>query len=215
MDMASGPIQFKEYLEYSKKYAKRYCVDLSGSALMAARKKIGDHGVFLLGSFFDVELEENLFDCTISLHTIYHIDKDKQEEAVRRLIAVTKRGRPIVVVYSNPKAWLRYAGAALRASGVTSFLRRVNGLLSKRNVVAPDTELYFFDYPLAWWHRFHDVAELKVVPWRSFSSNQQKALIPDGKLGKWLFRILFRLEETFPDFFVKHFQYPMIVLKKR
>ena len=54
LDMASGPIQYKEYLEYSKNFEKRYCVDLSSKALDEARKKIGDHGVYLHGSFFDI-----------------------------------------------------------------------------------------------------------------------------------------------------------------
>ena len=51
LDMASGPIQYEDYLEYSKNFNKRYCVDLSSSALEDAKKKIGDHGVFLNGSF--------------------------------------------------------------------------------------------------------------------------------------------------------------------
>jgi len=61
LDMASGPIQYKEYLEYSKNFRKRYCIDLSSTALEIARKKIGDHGVFLHSSFFDIPLEENFF----------------------------------------------------------------------------------------------------------------------------------------------------------
>lgn len=48
LDMASGPIQYKEYLEYSRNYKKRYCVDLSSKALDDAKKKIGDRGVFLI-----------------------------------------------------------------------------------------------------------------------------------------------------------------------
>ena len=53
LDIASGPIQYKEYLEYSRNFEKRYCVDLSKAALEQAREKIGDHGVFLHGSFFE------------------------------------------------------------------------------------------------------------------------------------------------------------------
>ncbi len=102
LDMASGPIQYKEYLEYSKDFKKRYCVDLSSGALEGAKEKIGDHGVFLQGSFFDIPLDENYFDCSICLHAIYHIDKDKQEDAVRKLIKVTKPGKPVIIVYSNP-----------------------------------------------------------------------------------------------------------------
>ena len=117
LDMASGPIQYKEYLEYSRNFKKRYCVDLSSSALEGAKKKIGDHGVFLHGSFFDIPLEEDFFDCTVSLHTIYHIDKDKQEEAVRKLIKVTKPEKPVIIVYSNPNAI------------TSSFLKRASHLL--------------------------------------------------------------------------------------
>jgi hypothetical protein len=38
LDMASGPIQYKEYLEYSRNFKKRYCVDLSLVALESAKK---------------------------------------------------------------------------------------------------------------------------------------------------------------------------------
>jgi SAM-dependent methyltransferase len=68
------------------------------------QKKIGDLGVFLHGSFFDIPLEKDFFACTISLHTIYHIDKDRQEEAVRKLIKVTKPGKSVIIVYSNPNS---------------------------------------------------------------------------------------------------------------
>ena len=104
LDMASGPIQFKEYLEYSKNFNKRYCVDLSYDALEQAKKKIGDHGVYFNKSFFDTNFEKDFFDCCISLHTIYHIRKERQEEAVRKLISVTKPGRKVIIVYSNPFA---------------------------------------------------------------------------------------------------------------
>ena len=102
LDMASGPIQYVEYLEYSKYFDKRYCIDLSTKALEEAEKKIGSHGVFLNGSFFDIRLPENFFDCSISLHTIYHMDRDRQEEAVRKLLYVTKPRKPVIIVYSNP-----------------------------------------------------------------------------------------------------------------
>jgi len=114
LDMASGPIQFPEYLEFSRNFAKRYCVDLSSQALESAEKKLGEHGVYLRGSFFDLELAPDMFDCAISLHTIYHIDRDLQEKAVRKLIAVCKPGAPLVVVYSNPDSLLRRLGRILR-----------------------------------------------------------------------------------------------------
>lgn len=209
LDMASGPIQYKEYLEYSKNFKKRYCVDLSSSALEAAKKKIGDHGVFLHGSFFDIPLEENFFDCTVSLHTIYHIDKDRQEEAVRKLIKVTKPGKPVIIVYSNPNKII----PLLTFSLPLRVFRRVINLLQKVQK-EQGVSLYYHPHPIEWWKRFSDVAEVQILPWRSFLSETQKRLIPNNKIGRSLLSLLFNLEEKFPNLFVKYFQYPMIILTK-
>ncbi len=207
LDMASGPIQYKEYLEYSKNFKKRYCVDLSKKALEIAKKRIGDHGVYLHGSFFDIDLDNDYFDCTISLHTIYHMNKNKQEEAVRKLIDVTKPGKNVIIVYSNPHTLLLPL-AALR------FL--LNKLLPKKKKSGDsETGLYFFAFPIRWWYRFTDVAEVQILPWRSLNSDDQKLFIPDNDLGKKMFKVLFHLEDQLPQFFVQFFQYPMIVLTKK
>jgi ubiquinone/menaquinone biosynthesis C-methylase UbiE len=209
LDMASGPIQYLEYLEYSRNFKKRYCVDLSSSALEGAKNKIGDHGVFLHGSFFDIPLEEDFFDCTVSLHTIYHMDKDKQEDAVRKLVRVTKPGKPIIIVYSNPNTIF---------SSPLHALRRIGNLLKKtekNTKKEQDASLYFHPHPNEWWDRFNDVADIQILPWRSFGAGIQKRLIPNNKIGGIAFNLLFNLENRFPGFFVKHFQYPMIILTKR
>lgn len=213
LDMASGPIQYKEYLEYSKNFKKRYCVDLSLGALEKAKNKIGDHGVFLHGSFFNISLEENFFDSTISLHTIYHIDKDKQEEAVRKLIFVTKPGKPVIIVYSNPNTFVSFLSSSLPFR----LLKRIKNVLKKtekKSKQQEDLSLYFYTHPIEWWNRFVDIASVKILPWRSFDSNTQKRLIPNNKIGRKMFDALFNLEERFPDFFIRHFQYPMIILTK-
>lgn len=203
LDMASGPIQYPEYLLYSKGFEKRYCVDLSDQALGVAKSRIGDHGVFLHGSFFDLPFEDDFFDCAVSLHTIYHMDADLQEVAVRKLIRITKPGNPVIIIYSNPN------------SIISAFLRRIRGILRNANILKKDRDLYFNAFPVDWWSRFSDVADVKVLPWRSFTARQQKILLPDNGFGKWMFRVLFRLEELFPKFFSRNFTYPMIVLTKK
>ena len=209
LDMASGPIQYQEYLEYSKNYAKRYCVDLSSKALSDAKNKIGDHGVFLSGSFFEIDLENNFFDCAISLHTIYHMDKEKQEEAVRKLIAVTKPGKPIVIVYRNPNTLIENFVLPLRT------IKKAWTKLKNKSMQQEEVELYAFAHPTDWWNRFSDVADIEFFPWRSFYSQHQKILVPDNKLGKKIFQVLFYLEEKFPNFFVDRFQYYTVVLQKK
>lgn len=208
LDMASGPIQYKEYLQYSNNFKKRYCIDLSSKALEDAKNRIGNHGVFIHGSFFDIPLDENFFDCAISLHTIYHIDKDRQEYAVRKLIKVTKPEKPVIIVYSNPKTILPLLLLPYR------ILRKVKLLLSKK---AEKKEEGFYSYlhPNKWWNRFEDIAYVKILPYQSFSSNIQKMIIPNNKIGSKMFRLLFNLEERFPNFFASHFQYPMIILTKK
>jgi SAM-dependent methyltransferase len=208
LDMASGPIQYDEYLEYSGNFRKRYCVDLSSGALESAKRKIGDHGVFLCGSFLDIPLEENFFDCAISLHTIYHIDKDRQEEAVRKLVRVTRPGKNVVIVYSNPDRLI---------NRLVRFARRLGHAIGVSHPAAETgrSDLYFFDHPLNWWDRFGDVAEIRMFPWRSLHPDEQKRLIPDNRIGRRMLDVLFRLEDRFPVFFTRHFCYPLIVLTKR
>lgn len=214
LDMASGPIQYVEYLEYSRNFEKRYCVDLSAAALEIAKNKIGDHGVFLPGSFFDIPLENDFFDCTISLHTIYHIDKNRQEEAVRKLIKVTRPGKPVIIVYTNPRA----ITSLLRIPLIFHLIGKIKYFLKKPLKTEGGTEdsvAYSYAHPIAWWGRFNDVSNVKILPWRSFASDIQKILIPNNKIGKKIFDSLFNLEERFPDFFVRYFQYPMIILTKK
>jgi len=201
LDMASGPIQYPEYLQFSSGYDKRFCVDLSKKALDVAKKRIGDRGEFLCGSFFDMAFEPNFFDCSISLHTIYHMDIDRQEEAVRKLLNITRAGQPLIIIYSNPNAM------------ISSFLGKLRKLKSGGR--SQDEEaLYFELHPLEWWNRFSDDADIDIFPWRSFTARQQRLIFPDNFIGRVMFKLLFWLEDAFPRFFARHFAYPMIVLTK-
>ncbi len=76
-------------------------------------------------------------------------------------------------------------------------------------------DLYFRPMALSWWGRFSDVADVQVLPWRSFETGHQRLFFPDNRLGRSMFRVLFQLEDLFPRFFVTYFQYPLIVLTKR
>lgn len=209
LDMASGPIQYPEYLKFSENFNKRYCVDLSALALLEAQTKMGNHGVFLEGSFLDINLQENLFDCSISLHTIYHFDEDLQEKAVRKSLYLTKAGQPVIIVYSNP-----FTLASLSVKVIKQFKKFWSGK-SPHLVKQYDSELYFYCHSNDWWDRFNDIAIVKIYPWRSFAANFTKLLIPNNWIGKKMFDMIFFLEERFPLIAVKYFQYPMIVLIKR
>jgi ubiquinone/menaquinone biosynthesis C-methylase UbiE len=196
LDFASGPIQYKEYLEYSKNFKLRHCVDFSKTAIREAKKKLGKKGKYYCDDFLKIKFKENFFDCVVSMHTIYHISKNKQKKAVEKLIKVTKKNRPIIIVYSNPNTLIN---------------RLKNIFIKKKN----KQQIYFFCHPLKWWKQFEGVADIKIICWRSFAAQHQKLLFPNNLIGKMMLNILLKLEKRFPNFFYKNFQYPLIILNKK
>ena len=197
LDFASGPIQYKEYLSYSKKFNYRHCVDFSKDAIKFAKLKIGNKGKFYCKDFLDIKFKKNYFDCILSLHTIYHIDKIKQKKVIKKLLSISKKNTPIIIVYSNPN----------------NIIDKIKLLISYKK--SKKNDYYFFSHPISWWKQFEVDANIEFYPWRSFSSNHQKFLIPNNFLGKIFFKILFYLEEKLKKFFIKNFQYYTVVLKKK
>ena len=196
LDFASGPIQYKEYLEFSKTYKFRHCVDFSKDAINISKKKLGKHGKYYCNDFFKIKFKKNFFDCIISLHTLYHIKSFKQKKAVDKLIQIAKKDSPIIIIYSNPNTLINKIKKL--------FLRKKSKQL-----------IYFYAHPLEWWNQFSDKTTVEIFPWRSFASQHQKILFPDNFIGKFLLKFLFFLEVKFGNFFVKNFQYPIIVLTKK
>ena len=99
LDFASGPLQYKEYIQYSKNFQLRHCVDFSSEALKVARNKIGNKGRYYCGDFFKINFKKNYFDCILSMHTIYHINKNKQAKAVRKLLSLVKSNKPADILF--------------------------------------------------------------------------------------------------------------------
>jgi SAM-dependent methyltransferase len=197
LDAGSGPIQYPEYIEYSSGFSKRVCVDLSQRALDEARIKLGDRGEYVRASLLDLPFPEDHFDAAVSLHTIYHIERDRQEGAVRELLRVLMPGAGAVVVYANPD---RLAARLLAVAG--------------RESSADSGPIYFWAHPLSWWNRFSDEAAIEIVPWRSLNANESRRLIPDNSLGRRMFRAVLGFERAFPRAATWSGCYPMVVLTK-
>ena len=198
LDFASGPIQYKEYLKYSQNFKKRHCVDFSKTAINEAKKKLKNKGKYYHKDFLKMNFKKNYFDCVISLHTIYHINKAKQSTVIRKLINISKSNSPIIIVYSNPN----------------TLINKFKNLLRKKKKTKKN-KIYFYCHNLKWWSQFKNIANINFFPWRSFSTQHQKMLFPDNIIGKYLMKILFKLEDIFPNFFVKNFQYHTIIIKKK
>ena len=98
LDAGSGPIQYPEYLTYSEGYRYRVCADMSVTALVEARKKIGDHGLFVLADIANLPFKRDAFDSVVTLHTIHHLPLPEHEAAYLGLRRVLATGGSAVVV---------------------------------------------------------------------------------------------------------------------
>jgi 2-polyprenyl-3-methyl-5-hydroxy-6-metoxy-1,4-benzoquinol methylase len=202
LDVASGPIQYKEYLTYSDNFKKRHCIDLSEKAIQIAKEKLGDHGEYSCGDFLELDINKESYDGVISIHTLYHLHVDKQLEMVNKLLDVSIKGSPVVIVYSNPNYFFNIIAKCVKG------LFRI-----KKNEMG--NEIYFFSHSISFWKQFKDRADYEIFPWRSLSSRHQRLLIPNNKIGKAMFKLLFNLEDLFPNFFIRFFKFYTVVLKKR
>jgi ubiquinone/menaquinone biosynthesis C-methylase UbiE len=214
LDVGSGPLLFKEYVDYSRSFEKRYCVDLSAVALKEAEKKLGEQGVYLQGSVLDIPLQDDFFDSAISVIAIFNIHKDEQENAVRRMLRATKPGAPVIIVYCNEETfpsrlagWLTGRQRRLR--------RRESRQATKPGKVKKERDLYYYRHPVSWWERFEDVADIQILPWATLDPAIQKTFIPDNKLGGMLLDVLFKLEDRYPSFLGRNATYSLIILRKR
>ena len=98
LDAGSGPLQYPEYLEYSRGYRRRVCADISFVALQEARKRIGEHGLFVLADVANLPFQTGVFEGVVSLHTIHHLPMQEHSRAYQELYRVLTPGSGAVVV---------------------------------------------------------------------------------------------------------------------
>jgi ubiquinone/menaquinone biosynthesis C-methylase UbiE len=153
----------------------------------------------VLASILELPLADKSIDAGVSLHTIYHIDKDLQEAAVRQLLRVMKPGSPLVVIYANPQR----------------IFSRLKRLITRRKPDPHAGPIYYFAHPTDWWQRFSDTASVEIYPWRSLAAQDSRFIIPNNFLGRWMLALIFRWERAFPVWALNWGAYPMIVLKRK
>jgi len=216
LDAGSGPIQYPEYLEYSRGYRYRVCADISSVALQEARKRIGAHGLFVVADVANLPFKPGCFGGVVSLHTIHHLPESEHLQAYQELYRVLAPGADGVVVNGwkvSPLMRLidpvvrrlkksASAASAQPAANLTAESRPAQGtFVSKNNV--------------AWLkQQVGGVIPLRIYCWRSVSVGFMRALIHPRLAGRVWLRLLFWLEDLFPGFFGEKGQYPMVVIRR-
>lgn len=235
LDAGSGPIQYAEYLEYSRGYTYRVCADISMTALKEARRRIGAHGLYVVCDIAHLPFKAEAFDGTISLHTIHHLPEDEHLRAYLELHRTLVPEGAAVVVNGWPGSRLmRWAEPMIRLS---RRIRNLSRRLFKQNGARfePDTTpcpLYTAprasgdttDQLKGTFTSRHDAAWVKrevggcmpveIFVWRSVSVRFLRALVHPWLGGRLELRLLFWLEEHFPHWFGENGQYPLIVIRK-
>jgi SAM-dependent methyltransferase len=213
LDVASGPIPHPEYLEHSRSYDVRICVDFSIRALREARQRLGDRGLYLLGDITRLPLASDAIDSVISLHTIYHLPSKEQATAIDELERVIRPGGRIIVVYT----W--------QSSALMKILFRARGMAGKvwhlfRRPVPPGKTpppplLFFCPQDYAWFVR-EVVSRRRVtlLTWSAVSTGFHSRFVSEDWLGRATLGAVSRLEDWFPWFCGRFGQYPMFVLDK-
>lgn len=231
LDAGSGPIQYPDYLEYSKGYQYRVCADISIVALKEARKRIGDaqtggKGLFVVADIANLPFKPGVFDGEVSLHTIHHLPEEQHLQAYEELYRVLADNRSAVVVNGWPTSPLMNAYDPLirLANRLRGFLKRRLRQEQPQHKLEKSTAAQSKKTPKGTFTNRHGVSWIKkevgrhmpveILVWRSVSVRFLRALVHPWLGGRWWLRLLFWMEERFPRYFGENGQYPLIVIRK-
>ncbi len=214
LDAGSGPVQYPEYVSYSKNYKHRVCADISMTALKEARHRLGSHGLYVVMDIANLPFKADAFDAVISLHTIHHLPLSEHKGAYLDLIRVLKPGRTAAIVngWNSPRL-MTMAEPLIRLGRILSGRGRKH---KKAWTDVDDPTGTFVSKMTPEWLKKELSGELdfEILPWRSLSTRFLRWFIRPWLGGKALLRFVFKLETRFPRFFGENGQYPLIVFYK-
>ena len=237
LDAGSGPIQYPEYLLYSRGFQYRVCADISIKALTEARKRIGDHGLFAVADIAALPFKPDIFDGIVSLHTIHHLPKEEHLQAYKELYRVLAPNCSAALVNAWPNSPLmNFFNPLIR---LANRIRSLNKKMPSQNLpnrienatsengTSKNTQIESSHEPLpkgtftarnnvAW--LINEVGgrmAIEIWVWRCVSVRFLRALIHPRLGGRFWLRMIFWLEERFPHFLGCRGQYPLIIVRKQ
>ncbi|MGD9591747.1 MAG: class I SAM-dependent methyltransferase [Candidatus Berkiella sp.] len=208
LDVASGPVQYPAYLNYSKNFDYRICADISILALKEAQKKLGDKGIYLLCDVTNLPIHSDMIDATISLHTLYHVPANEQSKAFQEIHRVLKPGGSSVIVYS----W----GSKSLLMNILMLPQKLLSLAKRKLLKAPKGQtLYFHAHTYDWFceniaKKYHT----QLYSWRSVNVPFLKWFIHPLLGGRFILKFFYWLEDKAPRLMGKVGAYPLFVSKK-
>ncbi len=226
LDAGSGPIQYPEYLAYSEGYQRRVCIDISHTALVAARQRIADHGLYVVADVAHLPLKPGSMDGLVSLHTVHHLPANEHLTAFRGFLRCLTPGAHAVIVYSwgSQSSLMKVARPFIvTMNALARVYRRFAGRdTSPTGAIDRPTEdaeqlirtagTFTFKHSYRWMRdNLGGFPGFEILVWRCVSTSFLRAFIFRPLLGKQLLRLLFALENLAPHMFGRIGQYPMLV----
>lgn len=221
LDAGSGPVQYPEYLEYSRGFSRRVCLDISRRALTEARSRLGPHGVYVVGDLAHLPFRRRAFEGAVSLHTLHHLPAGEHARGLEELFRVLAPGGRAVVVY----AW-GDGGLLMRLMERPARLARWLLALRGRRPHGPrpapcagassppsGTRTYKHDYAWAK-HHLSSLPDSEIRVWRAVNTAFLRTFIHDRLHGRLWLRALYRMEEFAPRWMGRIGQYPMFVFSR-
>lgn len=222
LDVASGPVQYPEYLSYSEGYDHRICADISFTALQEAKKVIQPNDFCIQCDLTRLPFPKDMIDGVVSLHTIYHVPAEEQAKAFQEIYRILYPGKNAVVVYSSGGSSqamkIVYFPAKLIQRVFRAVQRRVKKLLridKKRLKKVWGEKLYFFSHSYSWLvETLTPLTDFDIFVWRSVPVVITRFYIHRFLFGKVILAVLYKLEDWFPRWFGRYWSYPLIVMRK-
>ena len=229
LDAGSGPVQYLEYLEYSAGFQYRLCLDLSERALQEARRRLGTHGLLVVGDIAHLPLAAGSMDALVSLHAVHHLPPDEHRTAFEEFYRALRPGGRAVVVYSwgddsilmralaRPVGWFRSLVLAYRRRRQVGrpFVGGRAATRSDGKLRGEPFQTYTFTHGYAWARaNLGWISGLQIRTWRSVNPRFLRTFIHRRLFGATWLRVLYWLEERAPGFFGRVGQYPMFVFTK-
>lgn len=216
LDIASGPIYQKEYLEFSQNFTYRICIDISIEALLDAQRNLKDQkGFFILGDITNIPLRSDSCDSVMSLHTLYHVPSHKQADGFRELVRVCKVDGKVVIAYN----WGWHSmlmNITLLPSRAVNYLKRITRKYFKKGEgFSTPQDLYFYAHGPGFFKKHKPKnASMQFTVLRTLHDNFLRFYIREGLGGKKLLDMVTRMEEKYPKWLGRHGAFTLIVLKK-
>ncbi len=221
LDAGCGPIQYPEYLTYSQTYHRRVCLDISIVALQEARRRIGEHGLYVVADVANLPFKPGVFDGIVSLHTLHHLPLEDQVKAYHDLYRVLAADSKMVIVNGWTDSPLMN-----RTNWLVKLAERIKWRLdrSRKEILLEKQPEAISNAPGGTFIKKQNAAWLKsqldgkmkyeIRVWRSVNMHFLRALIHPKLGGRSWLRFLFWLEERFPHYFGEKGQYPLVVITK-